>query len=181
MLIKIEHTPNPNAIKFVIEKQWIDYVWECVNQYEADKSQISKKLFKINGVIYLLFGKKFVVINKNKDIAWEEIEKQAVEIISDFIKSKDNVFENDTTKIVNNKKDVSQLEQKMIEVLELKVQPAIETHGGSIEFMKFEDKTLYLNLKGACRDCPSSEVTLQHGILNLMQYFFPEIKEVKSV
>lgn len=37
-----------------------------------------------------------------------------------------------------------------------------------------------LKLQGSCTSCPSSTVTLKHGIQNMMQFYIPEIKEVEE-
>lgn len=37
-----------------------------------------------------------------------------------------------------------------------------------------------LKLQGSCTSCPSSTVTLKHGIQNMLQFYIPEIKEVEE-
>lgn len=44
------------------------------------------------------------------------------------------------------------------EILETKIRPNVQEDGGDIEFLEFEEDTgiVYLAMKGACTDCPSS-------------------------
>jgi Fe-S cluster biogenesis protein NfuA len=36
-------------------------------------------------------------------------------------------------------------------------------------------------MQGACSGCPSSTLTLRHGIQNLLRHFVPEVTEVRPV
>jgi Fe-S cluster biogenesis protein NfuA len=54
------------------------------------------------------------------------------------------------------------------ELLETRVRPAIQEDGGDIEFRGFEDGKVLLKLRGACRTCDSSTVTLKNGIESML-------------
>ncbi|KIM19947.1 hypothetical protein M408DRAFT_82783 [Serendipita vermifera MAFF 305830] len=67
------------------------------------------------------------------------------------------------------------------ELLETRVRPAIMEDGGDIEYRGFEDGIVKVKLKGSCRGCDSSAVTLKLGIENMMKHYIPEVKEVEQV
>ncbi len=50
------------------------------------------------------------------------------------------------------------------ELLETRIRPAIQDDGGDLEFRGFENGQVLLKLRGACRTCDSSTVTLRNGI-----------------
>lgn len=52
-------------------------------------------------------------------------------------------------------------------------------HGGSVEFVSYDDQIVKVRLGGACTDCPLSTQTLKGWIEGTFKQFFPE--EVKSV
>lgn len=54
------------------------------------------------------------------------------------------------------------------ELLETRVRPAIQEDGGDIEFKGFNDGQVLLKLRGACRTCDSSTVTLKNGIESML-------------
>ena len=66
------------------------------------------------------------------------------------------------------------------ELLETRIRPAIQEDGGDIEFRGFEDGNVLLKLRGACRTCDSSTVTLKNGIEGMLMHYvsfrrvFPE-------
>lgn len=58
----------------------------------------------------------------------------------------------------------------------------IETfHGGSVEYVAFDGKTLRVRLGGACQGCPLSPATLHGWVAGTVRQFFPEIEAVEAV
>lgn len=57
------------------------------------------------------------------------------------------------------------------ELLETRIRPAIQEDGGDIEFRGFEDGQVFLKLRGACRTCDSSTVTLKSGIESMLMHY----------
>ena len=52
---------------------------------------------------------------------------------------------------------------------------------GDIEFIKYENKTLYVKLTGACANCMMQDETLNDNILNALKEEVPEIQEIVKV
>jgi len=67
------------------------------------------------------------------------------------------------------------------ELLDTRVRPAIQEDGGDIEFKGFEDGQVKLMLRGACRTCVSSTVTLKNGIESMLMHYIEEVKGVQQV
>lgn len=57
------------------------------------------------------------------------------------------------------------------ELLETRIRPAIQEDGGDIELRGFEDGIVMLKLRGACRTCDSSTVTLKNGIESMLMHY----------
>ena len=77
--------------------------------------------------------------------------------------------------------DYSEIEKKIIKILETKIRPAVARDGGDITFKKFKDGKVTVMLKGSCSGCPSSTLTLKQGVQNLLCHYIPEVKEVLAV
>lgn len=66
-------------------------------------------------------------------------------------------------------------------VIEL-MRPAVQSDGGDIEFVDMtEDGVVRIRLHGACVGCPSSSITLQHGIERNLRQHVPEVRGVAAV
>jgi len=61
------------------------------------------------------------------------------------------------------------------------VRPAIQEDGGDIEFRGFENGYVMLKLRGACRTCDSSTVTLKNGIEGMLMHYIEEVQGVHQV
>jgi len=73
----------------------------------------------------------------------------------------------------------SEMEQKIADILDEYIRPAVESDGGFISLRSFENGVVSVVLKGACSGCPSSSLTLKQGIEGLLKQRFPEqIKDV---
>ena len=62
-----------------------------------------------------------------------------------------------------------------------KVRPYLNSEGGDIEFLKFEDGIVYVRMLGAGIDCGALDSTLKDGIEALLVEYVPEVIEVKNV
>ncbi len=71
-------------------------------------------------------------------------------------------------------------EEKIIDIIN-SMRPYLNADGGDIEFIKYEDNTLFIKLTGACAHCGYQDTTLQDSILKSMQEEIPEIKEIINV
>lgn len=45
----------------------------------------------------------------------------------------------------------------------------------------FKEGVVYLKMQGSCTSCPSSVVTLKHGVQNMLQFYIPEVDRVEQV
>ena len=64
------------------------------------------------------------------------------------------------------------------ELLDTRVRPAIQEDGGDLEYMGFDEDLgmVRLMLKGSCRGCSSSAVTLKSGVERMLMHYVPEVK-----
>lgn len=72
------------------------------------------------------------------------------------------------------------IEQQIKNTIE-KIRPFLINDGGDLEFIKYEEKIVYIKLKGACESCPMMDITIKEGIEQLLINEIPEIKEVRNV
>lgn len=72
------------------------------------------------------------------------------------------------------------VEKKIIEEIE-RLKPYLQSDGGNIEFVKYEDGKVYVKLTGACAGCSLIDVTLKEGIEEILTSEIPEVKEVIKV
>ena len=73
------------------------------------------------------------------------------------------------------------VEEKIRQILDLEIRPAVMQDGGDITLDRFENGVAYLHMRGSCSGCPSSTMTLKMGIENRLREVVPEVVEVVPV
>ena len=182
-MIQIENTPNPNALKFLSEKQLSEV--EAQELLKSDinkiKNDFIKNILGFDGVELILISKNFMSVKKDEKTSWDKLKPSIISSINDhFQKYKKPIFlktsENSKTKIVEDDETI----QKIKDVLENKVRPAVAKDGGDIQFVSFNDGKVEVKLKGSCSGCPSSVMTLKQGVQNLLCHYVKEVKSVEA-
>jgi Fe/S biogenesis protein NfuA len=70
---------------------------------------------------------------------------------------------------------------KVQELLDTGINPAVAGHGGYIELIDVKDSTVYLRMSGGCQGCGAADVTLKAGIERMIFEEIPEVTEVLDV
>lgn len=67
------------------------------------------------------------------------------------------------------------------DLLETRIQPAVSSHGGKVNFVSYDNGSLLLELSGACAGCAGSTATLKYGIENMVKHYIPEVTSIDAV
>ena len=179
MFIQTEVTPNPNSLKFLPGKKVSNSgPYEITNKHDID-NELVRNIMSINGVESIFLGQDFISVNKHENIKWDEIKHIVISLINDFYAhGKDFVIDENTSQ---NDLDLSDIEEKIVKILEQKIRPAVARDGGDIKFKEFKNGVVKVQLQGSCSGCPSSTMTLKQGVQNLLCHYLPEVKEVIAV
>ena len=179
MFVQTEVTPNPNSLKFLPGKKVSNSGPYEITKKEDMKNELVRNILSINGVEGIFLGQDFISVNKNENIKWEEIKHIVISLINDFYADgkefviDENIKEEDL--------DLSEIESKIVKILEEKIRPAVARDGGDIKFKEFKDGIVKVQLQGSCSGCPSSTMTLKQGVQNLLCHYLPEVKEVVAI
>ncbi|MBT8335789.1 MAG: NifU family protein [Gemmatimonadetes bacterium] len=67
------------------------------------------------------------------------------------------------------------------EVLDDQVNPAIASHGGAINLVDVQGTEIYLEMSGGCQGCAMSRLTLRQGVERMLRQAIPELTAVHDV
>ncbi|MDC0511418.1 NifU family protein [Pelagibacteraceae bacterium] len=81
----------------------------------------------------------------------------------------------------NKARNGDEIINKIIEVLDTKIRPAVARDGGDIKFKSFENGIVKVELQGSCSGCPSSLMTLKQGVQNLLKHYVKEVNSVEAL
>ena len=73
------------------------------------------------------------------------------------------------------------VEERIQKVIDEKITPALQTHGGDVQFENYDNENgiLYVTLTGTCGTCPFAQETLRMTVEAAIVEEVPEVKEVR--
>ena len=180
MFVQTEITPNPNSLKFFPGKKVSNDSSIEITDKTLTDNELIKNILSINGVKGVFLADEFLSVNKDQTTEWNDLKHIIISLINDFYSNGAELIidKNNTNKI---NKSFSEIEKKIINILETKVRPAVAKDGGDIKFKEFKNGVVTVNLQGSCSGCPSSTMTLKQGVQNLLCHYLPEVKEVVAI
>lgn len=180
--VSLEFTPNPNTLKYSVNRQLLDKgAVNFIDKSDAEsRSPLAAKLFAIPGISGVMLGRDFVTVTKTEEGDWDVVHKNSSSVIQSHLSQNEAVL-NDEGPVAAHKGGDSDIENKIREILDQEIRPAVAMDGGDITFEKFEDGVVYLYLQGSCSGCPSSTATLKVGIETRLRDAIPEVREVVSI
>ena len=180
MFVQTEITPNPNSLKFLPGKKVSnDVPIEIVDKNETNNDLI-RNILSMNGVKGIFLSDDFLSVNKDEKIEWEDLKHIIISFINDYYLNGNEIVIDKESKNKSNI-NLTDIEKKIVNILENKVRPAVAKDGGDIKFKNFKDGVVTVSLQGSCSGCPSSTMTLKQGVQNLLCHYIPEIKEVIAI
>ncbi|EJD55051.1 HIRA-interacting protein 5 [Auricularia subglabra TFB-10046 SS5] len=191
MFIQTEQTPNDASLKFIPGVPVMGEDGgsaEFLDTRSALASPLALRLMGVDGVTGVFFGPDFVTVSKDGETAWPVLKPEIYSILMEHFSAQAPLFRSDQERAAAGPQDTRVLETDsdtvaMIkELLDTRVRPAIMEDGGDIEYRGFgEDGIVRVKLKGSCRGCDSSTVTLKSGIERMLMHYIPEVQGVEQV
>jgi NFU1 iron-sulfur cluster scaffold homolog, mitochondrial len=196
MFIQTETTPNEDSLKFIPGVAVMETgSAEFLDTRTALASPLALRLFGIEGVKAVFYGPDFITVTKDGENPWAVLKPEVYSILMEHFSASSSpggggqpLFRSEEDKANAGPLDTRILDTDsdtvaMIkELLDTRVRPAIMEDGGDIEYRGFmEDGIVRIKLKGSCRGCDSSTVTLKSGIERMLMHYIPEVKGTEQV
>ena len=181
-MIQTEATPNPDSLKFLSEKTISAIGTEEFQKAKEKEVSIPfvKELLNFKGVELILLSEKFLSVKKTKEVSWNELKPMVISHLNDYFEKNNEPILNDKQNTPINADNNDETVNKIIEVLDTKIRPAVARDGGDIKFKSFKDGVVKVELQGSCSGCPSSLMTLKQGVQNLLCHYVKEVKSVEA-
>jgi len=147
----------------------------------------------VDGIQSIFYGPDSITVTKSSDVSWGVVKPEVFSLITEAVTNGQPIVntieakageegqagtEKDSLAYDENDPEVVSM---IKELLETRIRPAIQEDGGDIDFKGFKDGWVMLKLRGACRTCDSSTVTLRNGIESMLMHYIEEVKGVQQV
>lgn len=177
MTIQIQPTPNPNALKFILD---ISVRGEgktsFKNPNQAKDVPLAASLFDLRGVDQIHFFQNVITVSKFTFEPWDNLEPSIITTIENMIEDHDpNFKEHDPEK--ERRKNLSDDMLQIEEILDRRIRPGLQGDGGDLACISYENNVLIIKYQGACGTCPSSTTGTLEAIRSILQdEYDPEIE-----
>jgi Fe-S cluster biogenesis protein NfuA len=176
--IVIQPTPNPNALKFILNR---DVMIEGKVSFKAPQDckdiPLAAALFDLRGVDQIHFFQNVITISKFSFEDWDSLEPAVQTCIESFVDDHDP-----NIKVINPESErragLTPEMQKIEEILDKKIRPGLQGDGGDLVVKDFKDNVLIVKYQGACGTCPSSTTGTLEAIRSILKDEFHQDVEV---
>ncbi len=174
LLIRMQYTPNPMALKFVSNHAFkLEGKATFSASVEAENLPLIRDLFFVPGVRQVYVFQNTITITHDGHLDEDELCEQVTSVIKTRFGTHDPTFGDTESKapiqMERTKRDDPVLEQ-MEEILDRTVRPGLQADGGDIELVKLEGNDLYILYQGACGGCPSAMMGTLDAIQGILRY-----------
>ena len=165
-VLNIEPTPNPDALKFVVQRPLLRSGVRSFRDFAAAVGDpLAAPLFALGGVASVFYMDRFVTVNKEASADWNALIDPVCEVLEELRMEE---AEGEQPRLPEG---ITQGEAlaRINEVLDLRVRPGLAGDGGGLEVLGFDGRTLSIRYHGACGSCPSAGGGTLHYIEGLLQ------------
>lgn len=187
---EIEYTPNPNAVKFIVDEQLTPAVGGVTHSFETDEEAesvpLAKAIMEIEHVVTVFFATNYITVTQNGEADWRELMREVAEPIREATledaRPEDGEFGGDEDLEEGERPGMDDPRMEEIrEVLDREIIPYLEGDGGGLEIRGLVDDQLMIDYQGACGSCPASITGTLMSIEHLLKREVDEHLSVEAV
>ena len=165
-VINIEPTPNPDALKFIVQQPILRSGTRSFRDFAAAVGDpLGSKLFALGRITSVFYMDRFVTVNKQPDDEWSGL----IDPICEAIEELEMEAVDGTALPAAADLDADEKLNRINALLDERVRPGLAGDGGGLEVISFEENTLQISYHGACGSCPSSGTGTLMFIEGLLQ------------
>ena len=184
MKVTFENTPNPATLKFKFSAPILTQSqtgnFEFQNVESTDTSPLAAKIFGFPWVSGVFISHDFITITKQDWVDWSVLASPLCGLLAEHVSSGQPILVEKKIDPEINDND-SPVVKQIKKVIKEEIRPVVALDGGDIVFSRYENTVVYIQMKGACNGCPSSQATLKDGIEVRIKQAVPEVTSVEAI
>lgn len=169
MDITIQPTPNPNALKFILER---DVKTEGKVSFKTPQDckdiPLAAALFDLRGVDQIHFFQNVITISKFSFEDWDNLEPAVQTCIESFLEDHNPEFKTQDPE-EEKRAQMSPELRNIEEILDKRIRPGLQGDGGDLVVKDYKDNVLIVKYQGACGTCPSSTTGTLEAIRSILR------------
>ncbi|KAL8694403.1 MAG: hypothetical protein Q9218_000969 [Villophora microphyllina] len=189
----LKFLPSRQILPQTLASPYVEYLTPRSTLAPPHPSPLAARLLNVDGIASVFYGPDFITITKSVDANWAHVKPEVFSLITEAVTSGEQIV--NTTEhgssmagqggsapdsLAYDEKD-SEVVGMIKELLETRIRPSIQDDGGDVDYCGFENGKVLLKLRGACRTCDSSTVTLKNGIESMLMHYIEEVQGVTQI
>jgi Fe-S cluster biogenesis protein NfuA len=170
--ISVQPTPNPNALKFVLNvpAKSRDSAAFKLSGPDASSVPLAAALLKLPSVTEVYFNGYFITVTQSGGADWDTLEADIQKAILANIDRHNPDFDLKTASSPSASLPKASGELGKIEdILDRTIRPALQRDGGDLQVLGLDGKVLTINYEGACGCCPHAAMGTLYAIQNILR------------
>lgn len=175
--IVVQPTPNPNALKFILNQE-VKHEGKATFKSAMDCKDVplAQALFDLRGVDQIHFFQNVVTVSKFSFEDWEHLEPAVQTCLESFAPDHDPNFKQ-VDPLAEARASLSPELRQIEEILDKRIRPGLQGDGGDLLVKDYKDNVLLIKYQGSCGTCPSSTMgTLEAIRAILREEYNPDIE-----
>ncbi len=180
ILIRVQPTPNPSALKFVLNVP-VKMQGKATfsRPSEAVGIRVAEDLFMVDGVRQLHFFENVITVTYAEDTDVDTLQLEVKAILQTRMPAHDPNFLLEEERKMVDRSSLPPDIQRIETLLDETVRMHLQGDGGDIEVVKYENHRLEVRYQGACGTCPSSIGATLDAIQGILrEQFDPELEVI---
>lgn len=168
--VVVQATPNPNALKFVLNvpvKAEGNVTYKTAE--ECTSNSLARHVFEVGNISEVYFFDNYITVTQDGSADWGDLEGKIQQTILEHIKDHDPNFKmsEETRKetVPSNNPEIAKIDA----ILNQTIRPALQMDGGDLNIVNLEGNVLWISYQGACGSCPSATMGTKYAIENLLR------------
>ncbi len=169
-MISVQPTPNPNALKFILDVPVKTRESAVYRQFaECGSNKLAEAILRLDHVSEVYFATNFITVTQNGAGDWDDMEAKIRDVISRMIKDHNPDFETVQEKAAVVRPAATGDLAKIEAILESTIRPALQRDGGDLQLVGLEGNILTITYEGACGCCPHATMGTLYAIQNVLR------------
>lgn len=146
----------------------------------AEHSPLAKALFAVEGVETVLIHGYTVTVARSPVVRgdWKPMAQEIGRVIREHLIEGRPVVDEAYVAALP---PAEEIRERLQNVLDMEINPAIASHSGAILLDRVEGNTVYIQMTGGCQGCAASDITLRQGIHDSFRSAVPQIGAILDV
>ena len=183
--IKAQPTPNPMAVKFIMDRQVKVGGKISINDPSlAQGVPLARLILQLPCIVQVHFFDNAITVTQDGNESWSNLETDILEIIRANIDQHNPEFDLESSEGVTKQRDYADLPENIRtieEILDRTIRPGLQADGGDLTVLELDGNILTIQYEGACGGCPSALMGTLQAIQGILRNEFDESLMVVAV